>query len=358
MPLRQTIIAKVVFEVSAEFDVKADKKTENEFVAEELRKSGFPLEIEVADILSENGWSVFSSFLYLDYDDDVHKELDIIANKVLKGQIDASDYYNVQVELLIECKKREDKTWVFFPREVTPSSHFQAVSRMDSFDVARLCTEGKSEFSTYPKQIWTKLKPRKYIPPESAYQLWSADATQSSFKSFFEEEKSLSFDAVKLENKEKREKKFNREGERTEIHNALGSLAKAAIYRQVQMAEVIQQLLDATLGEIVSGEDSVGQFYFHYFFPVLVFDGKLKVWKKGDVSDATGVMHEVTLRSADYSATKMLRVVTAGVFKEWLREFDKEAESFASKFSDLKEQIGLLFMDATGQIDYSAEYSE
>jgi hypothetical protein len=342
--------------MSAEFDGRANKKTENEFVAEELRKSGFPLEIQVADILSENGWSVFPSYLYFDYDDGVHKELDIIAYKVLKGQIDASDYYNVHVELLIECKKREDNTWVFFPRKVTPSPYLQVISRIDSFDVARLCTEGKSELSIYPKQIWTKLKPRKYIPSEFAYQLWSTDATQSAFKSFFEQEKSLSFDPVKLE--KKMQKKFNREGERREIHSALGGLAKAAIYRQVQMAEVTQQLLDVTLMEIASGEEPVGQFYFHYFFPVLVFDGKLKVWRKGDVSDATGVMHEVTLRSAEYSATQMLRVVTAGDFKEWLREFGKEAESFASKFSDLKEQIGLLIMSATGQIDDSVEYSE
>lgn len=339
--------------MSTKSDVEANKKTENEFVAEELRKSGFPLEIEVADVLSTNGWNVFPSIRYLDYDDGVHKELDIIANKVLRGQIDTSDCYNVQVELLIECKKRENKAWVFFPRKITPSPYFQAAPRIDSFDVARLSTEGKSEFSTYPKQIWEKLKPRKYIPSAFANQLWSTDATQQVFKSYFAEEKSLSFDPVKLGKNE-----FNREGERREIHDALDGLAKAAIYRQVQMAEVYQQLLDATLGGIELGEDSMGQFYFHYFFPVLVFDGKLKVWKRGEVSDATGVMHEVTMRSTQYSSTQLLRVVTAGAFKEWLREFDKEAESFAGKFSEFKEQIGLLFRAAMGQIDYPEDFSE
>ena len=100
----------------------SDLTHENEHVANEIRKSGFPLEIEVAEVLERHGWEVTPSLFYHDLDDDEFKEMDLVARKRAANAF-SSDLsrsrtypYNVTMELVIECKKREGITWVFFPR--------------------------------------------------------------------------------------------------------------------------------------------------------------------------------------------------------------------------------------------------
>jgi hypothetical protein len=89
----------------------------------EIGKTGFPLELRVADFLQSRGYFVASSLYYLDQDEDKGREIDIQALKGISlgfylGTGDESPSPDdepcmVRNCLLIECKK-SDKPWVIF----------------------------------------------------------------------------------------------------------------------------------------------------------------------------------------------------------------------------------------------------
>jgi len=70
-----------------------------------IEKSGFPLEMEIGNILTQNKWLVRYSPFFLDYEDLRYKEFDILG-----FQNDGP----FEIRLFIECKHSADKQWVFF----------------------------------------------------------------------------------------------------------------------------------------------------------------------------------------------------------------------------------------------------
>lgn len=73
-----------------------------------IKKTGFIKELELARILNNKGWDSQLNSSYLDKDTGINREIDIIASK--KGNIDYH-YLHLWVDLVIEVKKA-DKPWV------------------------------------------------------------------------------------------------------------------------------------------------------------------------------------------------------------------------------------------------------
>jgi len=94
-------------------------------IKEDVEKSGFPLEIEVSSTLRQDGWGEFVHDCYLDEEEKVTREIDVSGFK--RTDINSPDYEFIHVSLLIKCKKRSDKPWVFFTREKGKESHFPFV---------------------------------------------------------------------------------------------------------------------------------------------------------------------------------------------------------------------------------------
>jgi len=81
-----------------------------EKIIQELKNSGFPLEIQVSIKLNENGWHVRPTLDYYDSNIDDYREADIIAYKNMGNE----NIFNI---LVIECKKSAIKPWVFIRQE-------------------------------------------------------------------------------------------------------------------------------------------------------------------------------------------------------------------------------------------------
>ena len=88
-----------------------EKKIKNN-VLEAVKKSGYPLEIEVSTMLDKmlKDWFVNNTCYYFDYEENKGRDLDInaCATEVLNGIL-------LFCDLVIECKKSDD-IWVFFTR--------------------------------------------------------------------------------------------------------------------------------------------------------------------------------------------------------------------------------------------------
>lgn len=81
-------------------------------IEEEIKKSGFLLEIEVASELSRRDWIIRIHEYYIDEREKKSREIDIVAHK--QFEVGSPDYDFFHVTLVIECKKSHKKPWVFF----------------------------------------------------------------------------------------------------------------------------------------------------------------------------------------------------------------------------------------------------
>lgn len=85
-----------------------------DYLKKEIKKTGYPLEIEISSMLDKDWQSVINTDTYFDRDEGKLRDIDICA----------SDTYGtrkilplgLRVQLVIECKKDKDFAWVFFSR--------------------------------------------------------------------------------------------------------------------------------------------------------------------------------------------------------------------------------------------------
>ncbi len=95
---------------------KEQLKTSVQNIEEFLTKTGFILEMEVAELLAKKGYSVGVNKYFHDYDEDKNREIDIIATKKV-GE--------VLLVLVIECKQSLIDDWIFICSDKRPSRYYQ-----------------------------------------------------------------------------------------------------------------------------------------------------------------------------------------------------------------------------------------
>ncbi|MGA2239946.1 MAG: hypothetical protein ABSG74_12110 [Candidatus Bathyarchaeia archaeon] len=332
--------------------------SENDYVARELEKSGLPLEIEAAELLEAHDWEVMPSVFYLDHDDNQYKETDILAYDIVARPLKGSPNhpYMITIGVIIECKKRADIILVFFPRTRKPTDidyGGTALGTVDSFQVAKQSSFRALSPRPIPPQlelsVQFNLEPKAYVPLAVARQIWGVnqlpDMVQArDFHCLSLPQKCLSFDVVKSSMKKG---KFSRNDERRDIHDALTGLAKTLEYRLEKEAEMLQVLLEGALNDdLVREQPHLRQFSLCYFFPVLVFDGEMKIWKRGVVSDADEILYEVPLRSGKYFQDRFVNIVTKDHFENWLEQLHSDGKSLVEKIiknkSTLDKQVELM----------------
>lgn len=84
-------------------------------ILNELKESGFPIEIEAVRILENMGWKVSNQVGYLDIDENKWRRVDIRGVRAENTE-QSLGYKRLVLHLYIECK-RSDNPWVFYARE-------------------------------------------------------------------------------------------------------------------------------------------------------------------------------------------------------------------------------------------------
>ena len=125
------------------------KKTVEEFLIEEIEKSGFPLEIEVTSLLyGSKNWLPNNQEYYLDHELNLGRTIDIVSYYIGKYDPNSKDYFetlktepfSVGTDMVIECKKSNTRAWVFFTIPEVYRPPFFAGQTLDSLEVL---TNGK-----------------------------------------------------------------------------------------------------------------------------------------------------------------------------------------------------------------------
>lgn len=95
-------------------------------IINDIKKTGFPLELEISKQFTTRGWSVSHSSYYIDRDEHKGREIDLITD-IHKSEFIGKnkEYLEVNFSLIIEIKQANEKPWVIFQ---TKASRFEWVS--------------------------------------------------------------------------------------------------------------------------------------------------------------------------------------------------------------------------------------
>jgi len=84
-------------------------------ITAEISKTGYVLEHEVAQALKSKGWSVISGKYYVDDNEEIPREMDLLAYRVTRFDNDEVELYTT---LVISCKKSDEHAWALLAREI------------------------------------------------------------------------------------------------------------------------------------------------------------------------------------------------------------------------------------------------
>ena len=92
-----------------------------------LVETGYPLEMEVANVLRNRGFAVFQSDYYKDPQSDEYREIDVVA---VAAHAIGKNGNLLHVRVLCECKTSRTKPWLFFVDDAnTPNERLLLFSR-------------------------------------------------------------------------------------------------------------------------------------------------------------------------------------------------------------------------------------
>lgn len=222
-----------------------DKKRHlEEYLIERIKKSGYPLEIRISDLLDEDHY-VSNTQYYFDEHEKQGRDIDIYAipiySELDKKLVDFEKKltpFRVSTHLAIECKKSETHAWVFYTRPNIKLSGYH-VSGQFKTSIPKLKAFSANSFE------------------------WLLQ-TCLTFHYHEFERVAVAYDEIK---KQKFEKKITsgKNKSRREIFEAINQLVKFTCYETHQIFNRISNSPKST-----AYDDIVV-----FFFPIVVFDGDM-----------------------------------------------------------------------------------
>jgi len=124
-----------------------DEQLKNKIIAD-IKLTGFPTELLVAQILKSSGWEIEQNGTYLDYELNKSREIDINARKVFGQYAGKKLIFYVAINLVIEIKKSSKRPWIVFTIPNRKERHstfkgpgFGQLSHSDNFTTDILTAE-------------------------------------------------------------------------------------------------------------------------------------------------------------------------------------------------------------------------
>jgi len=243
------------------------RRTLEEHLIEKIKESGYPLEIEISNLLDEKSYVVFNTQHYFDEESKQGRDIDIYAMPIefLPLEEKLAPFY-LRTEVAIECKKSETHAWVFYTRPHIPMSW--------------IYMDGQCRTSV-PKP---KMDSTKSFESLLKYECFSLHYDQF-------ERVAIAYDEIKKE---------KTGSSRREIFEAVNQLVKFTCYEIHQTFSRTSKL----------PKTSPDREFIMVFFPIIVFDGD---------------MYEVTFDSKEPRPKRKNHILLKTHYRS---PYSKEVESF------------------------------
>lgn len=118
--------------------MSSPKKTLEEYLLEEVERTGYPLEIEISSILDQIPHLVaFNNQYYFDEDGQRGRTIDMycIYTKHYFAETPSIEPFGLRTDIAIECKKSNTHAWIFFTRPEAWRSPYFSGQTLDSLNV-------------------------------------------------------------------------------------------------------------------------------------------------------------------------------------------------------------------------------
>lgn len=244
--------------------------TSSEFkskLIKDIKKTGFPFEMEVSSLLKRRGWHVSNGLYYIDKDENKGREIDVIAENHKSQFFDFNKNLTLEVvfTLILEIKESKDKPWVFFTSESTTLDLLPKKYTFGGFEMK--ANQLNSLLRKYTEKSQKRMGRNFYIG-------------------------------------------FSGNGARDDIYKALSGLTKALIHF-IETDE--------------NKDDTGGDRLFRYFEPIVVIKGKLFeafISDTGDMNleECNHIQTYFNYLSPNYSNNKksVINVITEDYLEEFL----------------------------------------
>jgi hypothetical protein len=294
-------------------------------VRDEVLKTGFPLEVNIIDLLLSKGWIVEPSVNFFDDDEHKFRELDIRATKHY-GSANVGPMpnmkYNLSITLVIECKKSEKDAWVFFPLQ-TPIE--LSIEHIDFLEVIKKQTNSYSDplAIRYHRTVGLEqslIQEPPLISKKTAVQIRWLSETQlfgvPHFSTLINAEVSATGVPVRI-------------GKSDKIRNTLYTAAMTTTKALTYYKELLSRVLFNTWRALKMGHqfdaEGLGPFSICLFIPVIIFDGALGVWRRKDTpQDVDRITYHFVSRSPKYLKSSTICVIHKDHIPEFLDTIERD----------------------------------
>lgn len=285
----------------------SSKKTVEEYLTEEIKKSGYPLEIEVSSILRDSGeWVPLNQQYYLDDEQNEGRTIDIasinLGRWTKSNSLPKTEPFNMRTDMVIECKKSNTHAWVFF---TVPEVYRAPFFSGQTLEFLSVLTNGK--FSI-----------RGEVVP-----FFRNMATDSLLHYDRFERIAIVYDEINLSGK-------SRGKERGEIFEAVNQIAKYTCYDFERITKRIREITSRL---------------FCFYFPVIVFDGKMyeciieenipKLFNRNHILLRTSYRPKYSDEALNYG----IDVVQREEFPKFIQEIQNDIYRLAERISERRDKL-------------------
>jgi len=272
---------------------------EIEFIRDQLKRRGFPLESYIQGLLVDSDWHVQPNTYFLDKETNKGRELDLEA---IYDSFPSSTWTKIIIRLLIQCKTLPGNAWIFFspPKK---SATAVLIHKSDMTDFLRSLDKwAPLEFSSFDTAIF------------------------GSKETHFEkrEARTTNYCEVIIDKTKSNKRTDN-------IWESAVTLVKAISQELDEFQSDARRYLMEDLGSFTEFDEKPFDVA-HVFFPIIVFEGKLytATFLNNDVKleRANYLQLRVDYESGYYKRDCVIDVITRDRFQSFIVDIMKDSALF------------------------------
>jgi hypothetical protein len=301
------------------------------FIADEIGKTGYPLEIHASEVLEKRGWSVLHSTFYQDIETGSMREIDIRADKSIDGSRagDTISPHRLQLRLDIQCKKSDAVAWVFFlttrrTQDMAPSPRFlDYLYVAKTTSLSRLYSTHRPTIPAAPTLSLGIAKSLKHVGD-----LGLIDRT--TFQSLASAEQAKTYKEIKR----KQAHDSKNAGEYPAIYEAAMTVLKATDYDFNNVYAMMQMVIDGSLSGVPLPRGvEIGDI--QLYMPIILFEGKLVTWQDGHVKNANEVLlQSQVLSKMMFIPSPSIVVIHKDHLNDFLKSIDDDLLALADRIHE------------------------
>lgn len=291
-----------------------------------LERSGISLELQVYEMISKaKGWTASPKQYYVDSDEGKGRELDLHAELSFDTR---EKYYNLNLHLIIECKKIPGNAWVFFPGGID----FGVVPSNDFLNAFR---------------DWGR--PAELLEPFDSRYIKGGGCRH--------------YEEVVVDPNRSNKDKGKRQDSKDNIFEAVVTVTKATEYFRTKRVKEMKEFFAEFPAELLSGDRIDWRYWadtIEIYQPLIVFEGvlcKAILGPKKSLNEATHLRLFSDYRSAKYEISYLpIDVCVPSYLPTYLQTMETRLKE-ATRFAEGKDRPGTPWIE-THMADVEEKFTD